>query len=471
MADTMTPGGWLQTLEPLLNDQAAHCLTYRRYYDGDHPLLFATAKFRQAFGLLFNTLADNWMQVVVDAASERLAVDGFWFGSNATNETAWQVWQANNLDAQSAKAFTEAVKCGRSYFMVSPPPASGREPLITAEHPSQVVVATAPEDPQQRLAALKRWVGMDGYAYANVYLPEGVYKYRSQERVKQLTGTRIGWQGIDAMRNPMGAVPIVALENNPDLLSGGRSDLDTAIPIQNAVNKLCADMLIASEYNAYPQRVATGLEVPLDANGNPDTQAMFRASQAHIWISENAETKFSQLAAGDMNNYVVAIDLLVHHLAAHTRTPAHYLLAKMVNMSADALRAAETGLVTRVKRKQIDFAEPLEEMMRLALKAKGVSAPATDAETIWRDPESQSPAVVADSLIKKLQIGVPLEYLWREAGYTPQQVQEMKTLAGLPDRPPPGATTAMVDRGQAAQMAGAPSVGMPADPPLPRSEQ
>ena len=42
------------------------------YYDGEHPLQFATAKFREAFGNLFSAFADNWCEIVVDAPVERL---------------------------------------------------------------------------------------------------------------------------------------------------------------------------------------------------------------------------------------------------------------------------------------------------------------------------------------------------------------------------------------------------------------
>jgi hypothetical protein len=35
-------------------------------------------------------------------------------------------------------------------------------------------------------------------------------------------------------------------------------------------------------------------------------------------------------------------------------------------------------------------------------------------------------------------LSVPLEVVWLELGYTPAQIQDMKTLAGLPDRPAPG---------------------------------
>lgn len=448
MPDNLTPGAWLQLLSARLDIESAACQRYRDYFDGRHKLLFATAKWREAFGTLFAQFSNNWMQVVTDAAVERLGVQGFRFGEDVADAAAWRVWQHNNLDAASVQAFTEAVKCGRSYLLVAP--SADGVARITVEHPQQVTVAYASGNRRVRLAALKRWLDDDGYVYATLYLPDALVKYRSQERVRQYgLGSKIEWQlrrDDPGGRNDLGVVPVVALENTPDMLTGGRSDLDPVLPLQDAINKLCSDMLVASEFNAYPQRWATGLEVPRNADGTVNRDAALKASMAHVWMAESTDATFGQLTPGDLQNYVNALDNFRQDVAALTRTPPHYLLAKMVNLSGDALKAAETGLVARVKRKQLDFSDGLEETMRLAFRAMGDNKKASlmGAETIWRDPESRAPGVIADSLVKKRQIGVPLEILWEEAGYTPQQIERMKRLANLPDRPPPGATTANV---------------------------
>ena len=144
---------------------------YEDYYDGLHPLQFATTKYREAFGTLFNAFADNWCQIVVDAAVERLNVVGFQVGGNPSTE-AWDIWQTNALDVESVIAHTEAGKAGRSFLLVDPNEGSDDGPRITVEHASQVIVAVDPGDRRKRLAALKWWLGDDGYAYMTLYLPE-----------------------------------------------------------------------------------------------------------------------------------------------------------------------------------------------------------------------------------------------------------------------------------------------------------
>ena len=201
-------------------------------------------------------------------------------------------------------------------------------------------------------------------------------------------------------------------------------------------------MIVASEFAAYPQRVATGVEIPSDSSGNAVPSAQLEASISRLWAFENDAAKVFTLSAADLGNYVKAIELSVQHLAAQTRTPPHYLLGQIVNIAADALVAAEAGLVNKAERKQLDFGETWEEAMRLAFRwralwrrnHKDIEGAVLDeirgtdmaAETIWRNPESRSPAVVADALVKLRAIGVPEETLWERAGFTPRQIERMR---------------------------------------------
>src|SRR4051794_33018762 len=94
-----TPADWLDILSGRLSAQAARVAIPSMYYDGDHPLQFATSKFKEAFGNLFAAFADNWCPIVVDAPVERLKVVGFRFAAAQTaDEDAWRIWQDNALD-------------------------------------------------------------------------------------------------------------------------------------------------------------------------------------------------------------------------------------------------------------------------------------------------------------------------------------------------------------------------------------
>lgn len=101
--------------------------------------------------------------------------------------------------------------------------------------------------------------------------------------------------------------------------------------------------------------------------------------------------------------------------------------------SGDALKAAETGLVSKVKRKQVDFEDTWQEAMSAALQLSG-SQPEASIETIWRDPEYRSEGETVDAAVKLKEIGIPFEALWERIGATPQQIERWAHLMNLPDR-------------------------------------
>lgn len=49
--------------------------------------------------------------------------------------------------------------------------------------------------------------------------------------------------------------------NSDRLLDNGRSEIRDLVPLVDALNKLLADMLVASEFLARPRRWATGIEL------------------------------------------------------------------------------------------------------------------------------------------------------------------------------------------------------------------
>ena len=158
----------------------------------------------------------------------------------------------------------------------------------------------SPIDRRVREAALKKWFD-GGWAYANVYLPDAVHKFRSKERDSLMLDSagRVQWTRIDRVPNPLGVVPIVPVRNIPSMLGGGRSDLaGGAIQLQNAVNKLLSDMLIGSEYQAFPQRVLLGVEQPLDPDtGRPMRAADLQAAASRVWYIANEEAKAQEFSA------------------------------------------------------------------------------------------------------------------------------------------------------------------------------
>lgn len=423
----LSPPEWRDQLIKALDSRWSRIRVYDAYYEGDQALAFMTRKFRAIYGDLFGALADNWCALVVDSSVERLKVQGFRFGSDQeADEEAWNIWQHNGLDAQSNMVHTEAVKLSEAYWLVQPPANGETEPRITAEHPAEVIVAHEPGDRRQRLAALKKWRDGEGYVHANVYLPDRVVKWRSPEAER--------WTSLGTVPNPLGAVPVVPMPNNPSMLRGGRSDLGGGvIALQDAINKLLCDLLIGSEFGAMPQRVLLGVEQPRGADGNPIPMEKLdeAAASSRLWMFPGTDAKAFEFSAADLANIRESMDGLVRDLTAQTRTPPHYVSGQIVNASGDALKAAETGLVSKVRDKMDPFGEGHEEMMRLAFRSidpDDERAQTMDAEVIWKDPESRSVGEVVDAVQKQVAMGLPFEVALEKMGYSPQEIDRIMSM-------------------------------------------
>jgi hypothetical protein len=441
-----SPQWWLSRLLAKQQKRRAELELCNRYYKGEHPLMFATDKWNTVFGELVGRgqFSDNWCELVVSAVEERLNPEGFRIGDESKgDEKAWDIWQRNGLDAESQVAHVEALIHGEAYALVWADELG--DPLITVEHPLQMVVAYQPGSRKKRAAALKTWVEDDGLQFATLYLPNLIYKFRSRGVGSALwTPSSVnvgGWEPREVpgetnpLPNPLGVVPVVPLCNRPRLLDPPESEIRQVIPKQDAANKIFVDMLISSEFASFRQRWGTGIDIPKDPETGKPVEA-FSAGIDRVWTVATPDSRFGDFAATELDNFVKAIEMIVQHIASQTRTPPHYFYLSGNFPSGESIKAAETGLVAKASRKMVSFGEAWEEVIRLAFRVANDSrAEVMKSETIWRDPESRSESEHIDAVLKKKALGVPEEQLWEDAGYTPTQISRFKQMRAEQPQP------------------------------------
>jgi hypothetical protein len=406
------------------------------YYSGRHPLPFLTkshnSKMRDEFRQLLEDSRSNFMRLVVDAVEERLIVSGFRLSAATdakSDEPSWAIWQANQMDAESQSAFVEALVKGCAYLSVW---AGDPYPSIAVEDPTQTIVGYLPgSNFRRRASALKMWVDdWTTMRRANVYLPNGIYKFeaKASDIIDSKTRTSASdekprWVELpdEFVPNPLGVVPIIPLRNRPRLLCEGESELADVYRIQNAINGFLFLLALAGYFGAHKQRWAVGLTIMEDDKGRP--KEPFDVAIDKLWVSENPEVKFGEFSATDLTGYIKAIEQKVTHIAVTTRMPKHYLLPEGQEPSGDALRAAEAGLVKKVERKQRPFGEGLEEAIRLARRFAGEPDSPVDSEVVWADAQTDSMAVVTDAVIKQYAEGlIPLEAAQSQLGYSQTEI-------------------------------------------------
>lgn len=412
-----SPRWWLTRLRRQLDERRPNIDLFSRYYEGDHPLPLAHEKIRRDFMRLLSCSKANWTGLIVDAVAERLHVDGFRLEQEAaSDDDAWSIWQDQELDAESELVHIEALVCGESYVSVWSNPADPEMPLITPEHPLQMTVESDPTNRRVLAAALKSWRDdWTGNQMATVYLPDGIWKFEapSQGGDWLLRGDRLS--------NPLGVVPVVAFRNRPRLLTGGRSEIADVIDIQDRINKMLFDRLMAAEYGSFRQRYSIGMEIPVDDMGKP--KAPFQAAVDRLWMAEDPNVKFGEFSATDLGPFIAAVESDVQHMAAISRTPPHYLLGQMINISGDALKSAEAGLTSKARSRARHFGESWEKVIRLAFAVlDDPRAKVTESQTIWHDVETRTEGERVDALTKMATLGVPREALWERWGASQQEI-------------------------------------------------
>lgn len=447
---------------------------FDEYYRGKHKLRFASDQFREYFARRYTGFSDNWTQVVGDAPTERLELVGIRPKDMAKggDDELWGDWSENDADALSDLAFLDAIIAKRAYALVWA--RDDETPTISWEHPSQAIVGYDPET-RERTAGLKLWRD-DQFEYATLYAPAWVWKFqRSAVRVAPdqrtesglyVVGSVGGWQPRQPasddtwpLPNPLGVVPLVEFPNRPRLLGAPMSDIAGTVAMQDAINLLWSYLFNAADYASFPQRVILGAERPrvpvLDANGQvigdrPVELEKFAVNRVN-WI-EDPNAKIGEWSAANLEAYTKVIEVQVGHIAAQTRTPQHYLIGKMANLSADALKAAETGLVKRTEEKTEHFGRAAREVFRLLALVRGdqrKAAAVARGTVLWKDVESRSEAQLVDALLKMKQVGFPFKFLAERYGLSPPEIERiMEMIREENELDPIGALGRQIDDGR-----------------------
>lgn len=435
-----------------LNARRPEVERFEEYHTGKQPLNFATEEWKVANAARYADFSDNWCGTVVSAEAERLKPIGIADLPRRAAQMLWDALQRSEFDSQFSQGVVTSLTARRSYVMVWAD-AHG-EPQISVEHPSFVEIEYDWENPRLRKAALKTWVD-ETIEYATLYTPDVLFKFERRrsdlpnDRTPQAEQERPrgaadgGWVPRKSagegwvVPNPLGVVPVVELPNRPTLKGDPLSEIQGVVPMQDAINLLWAYLFLAADYASMDARVILSVDPPkipiLDKEGKligsrPVDMKELREKRIINVTGEDAS--IDSWAAAKLDIFTDTIEIAVGHIAAQTRTPPHYLVANkgLSNLPADALKAAEIGL-TKKADEFITFTDPqLREVLRLVALVWGDEKLAEQCRLAtfrWASREIRSEAQLADALVKKSQIGYPLEYLLELDGNSPATIRRI----------------------------------------------
>lgn len=418
---------------------------YAGYYDGDHDLAFATAKFASAFGDLFAAFCYNRSAAAVDAHTDRLHVEGFAASDPDHAAEAKAIWDRNRMDTRQGEVYAESLTAGDGYLLVWPD-ADGR-PTLWPQPAANVRVRYDPERPGEVVVAVKRWRTIDERVRLNIYEPDRLRRYATGARDDRTVGPSdkpeaflpFDEDGFPAdLSHDLRVVPIVPFANNARTGELGRSELRAVIPVQDALNKTLMDKMVAMELTAYSQRVILGVDPYQPASYDPLTGTVaidpatglpvdplrvpiqrFQAGIDRILTLSGEHTKIAEFQAVALRQFVEVADFWDTAVSRVSKVPVHYLRMSGGFPSGRALRTAEAPFVAKLEDRQRSFGNAIEDAMTIALRIDGVAEPdgGYGLSTLWRSAAPMSEEDAWDLALQKHAVGMPLRQILLERGY------------------------------------------------------
>ena len=200
--------------------------------------------------------------------------------------------------------------------------------------------------------------------------------------------------------NPFGVIPVFHCRSNRRVV---KSQLANVTEIQDAVNKLLADMMVAAEFGAFPQRYVISGAGIAGLRNNPNEIWDLAASDQGIQA-----TQAGQFAATDLNNYILAINKLSADIGVITRTPRHYFYAQGGDPSGEALIAMEAPLIKKAVHLQSMMAPTWCSLAVSLLRLRGVDVSPVDVWAAYADAATVQPMTQATIAKTRVEAGMPL---------------------------------------------------------------
>jgi len=397
------------------------------YMKGDASSVYVPKGARQEYKWLIKRAKVNVLPLVVTVVAQALYVDGYRPAGSDSNAKAWEIWQANRMDARQHGLHRAALKYGTAYAVVMP----GRPvPVISPKSPRRMTAfyrdPVEDEWPEFAVEETVQYT-LKGRVRA-VRLYDAQHRYSLEAREADGGKLRL----VRAEEHGLGVCPVVRFLNGDDLDGDDcvRGEVEPLIEMQDQLNATTFNLLMAQQYAAFRQRYVAGM-VPTDEDGVP--KAPFQAAVDRLWVAEDPDVKFGEFSQTDLSGYLQSAEATIRHIATVSQTPPHHLLGQMANLSAEALAAAESGLQRKIAERKSSFGESHEQTLRLAALAAGDRKGWDDvsAQVVWRDTEARALASTVDALGKLTQmLQIPPQELWeRIPGVTATDVARWKRAA------------------------------------------
>ena len=341
----------------------------RDYDEGRHQLKFASPDFEEKFGEQVRSLRENMCPGVVSAFTDRLNVAS-WGPKvdEATAETLDRIWGLVKY---------EAWLCGDGYVIVWP--GAGDKPVPHYHRADQIVPHVDPLDPGRLDWAAKVWVTEDDYLRVNVYDDKTCTRWQSNDKLPESADVKsishavdkpTHWRAYegspgdpgDVLRHRYAGTPVIRVRANASDQTGyGLTVLNDVVPLQDALNKSVADLVVTGESYARPFRYLL--------NFKPESSNPFAAAGEYMQAARQAVTSaarrrfdpqkqqifthdgpgpFGQLDPADLEKLVKVQDAFALKIGRVVGVPPYYISQSSGDIpSGESLRVLTSRMTAR----------------------------------------------------------------------------------------------------------------------------
>lgn len=407
-------------------------------YEGDQQLPYAPEGVSLEYLELRNQAIANWLQVAMDAPVQRMEAESISDDAGKTDKDAWSDWVAYDLETRQKIVYTQMMvhRGGMMSVSKAPPTVGGAKARV--ENSRRVYLHPDPADPFETQFAVKMWTENERPS-SGLWVPTAAMStvgaklvavvYDSAECVRfEKPGTDGvgGWKQVKTTQHGLGAIPFVEFGHNVDANNVAHPAIDQLIPMQNAINTIRFNTLLAMQFSAYRQRVATGYDPVLrDANGEivyvkdkqgneiigPDGQPVpqlrpsGRVGVDRLLVFPGSDTKVFDLDESNLQNYITVYTKFLTDLFSKAQTPPQYGIDRMANLSGDALAGAESTLTSLVNDLKREANSGIRKVFRLLDAARGTKPRNRHIE--WADTEPKSFTQIVDGVTKLIAAEFP----------------------------------------------------------------
>lgn len=406
---------------------------YWRYYEGDHPRVWLNDRFRDMFKSLTDEFIENWCEPVINKPLDRLEVTGWLPITEGTEpdkelkntidpDAMVQILEDNDLEIGQSDLYRHVRVAGESYLIVwpteNPKKKSGFDVTINdarwvhwpndkhRSDPEYCVLLFVEDHPE---TGAPHW-------NATVYYSEVVVRLIGPKVTPNVLPSSVRYfepNPVDA-GGPHGfdKVPVIRFSPEKD----AKSALKVVIPLQDQINKLKANKMVAAEWQAFPL-LAVLTEQTIDERmlqSRPN-----RMLHLHPGGGEDgaAPTSLWQSAPADLTNFDDTIEKEIQKIFTLTGLPRHILVDNNAPISGDGIEADEgpfTELLKNIHRSFGGSWSDLADLCGLNVKPQ------------WRSVDVRSDKSESETVSTFTAAGVKLpEALIKYAGWSQQEVDDM----------------------------------------------